>query len=267
MKLTLGFSPCPNDTFIFDALVHKKIDVEGLDFDVFFSDVERLNKWGCQGKLDVTKLSFGAFFKCLSKYILLDSGSALGRNCGPLLIKRPSTILNSDSKIAIPGEYTTANFLLGISDPQYLNKVEVVFSEIEDVILSGDVDAGLIIHESRFVYHQKGLEKVKDLGEFWEQLTGFPLPLGGIGIKRDLPLEIQKKMNRVLRRSVEYALENRHSSFKFIESHAQQMERDVIEAHIDLYVNNYSISLGAEGRSSVRLLFEKIGCDRGSIFL
>lgn len=267
MKLTLGFSPCPNDTFIFDALVHKKIDLEGLEFDVVFSDVEQLNKWALQGKLDVTKLSFSAFSRCLSKYILLDSGSALGRNCGPLLIKRPGTSLTSDSKIAIPGEYTTANFLLSISDPQYFNKIEVVFSEIENAILKGDVDAGLIIHESRFVYHQKGLEKVKDLGEFWEQKTGFPLPLGGICIKRDLPHKIQKKMERVLRKSVEYALANRQGSFKFIKSHAQQMEHDVIEAHIDLYVNNYSISLGEEGRSSVRFIFEKIGCKTNDIFL
>tara|TARA_B100001250_G_scaffold334074_1_gene299881 strand:- start:25243 stop:26046 length:804 start_codon:yes stop_codon:yes gene_type:complete len=267
MKLTLGFSPCPNDTFIFDALVHKKINMEGLDFDIVFADVEQLNQWGCQGKLDITKLSFGAFAKCISKYFLLDSGSALGRGCGPLLIKRPSTILNSESKIAIPGEHTTANFLLSISDPQYSNKVEILFSEIENEILSGNVDAGLIIHESRFVYHQQGLEKVKDLGEFWEQLTGYPLPLGGIGIKRDFSFEIQKKVERVLRRSVEYAFDNRKSSFTFIKSHAQHMDRDIIDAHIDLYVNSYSISLGEEGRNSVRLLFEKIGCNTDRIFL
>ncbi|MDA0890101.1 MAG: 1,4-dihydroxy-6-naphthoate synthase, partial [Bacteroidetes bacterium] len=163
MKLTLGFSPCPNDTFIFDALVHHKIDTEGLEFDVVFADVEQLNKWAFQAKLDVTKLSFNAFTQCISEYLLLDSGSALGRNCGPLLIKKPNVALTSKSKIAIPGKYTTANLLLSISNPEYSNKVEVLFSEIENEILSGNVDAGLIIHENRFTYQQKGLEKVKDL--------------------------------------------------------------------------------------------------------
>ena len=267
MKLTLGFSPCPNDTFIFDALVHHKIDTEGLEFDVVFADVEQLNKWAFQAKLDVAKLSFNAFTKCISEYVLLDSGSALGRNCGPLLIKKPNVALTSKSKIAIPGKYTTANLLLSISNPEYFNKVEVLFSEIENEILSGNVDAGLIIHENRFTYQQKGLEKVKDLGEFWHQKTGLPLPLGGIVVKRVLPFEIQKKMERVLRKSVEYAFENRQSSLEFVSCHAQEMERDVIDAHIALYVNSCSVSLGEQGRKAVQLLFEKTGVKSDSIFL
>jgi 1,4-dihydroxy-6-naphthoate synthase len=267
MKLTLGISPCPNDTFIFDALVHQKIDTEGLEFDVVFADVEQLNQWAFEGELDVTKLSFNAFAKCISDYILLDSGSALGRNCGPLLIKKPSTVLTSESKIAIPGKQTTANLLLNISNPEYSNKVEVLFSEIENEILSGNVDVGLIIHENRFTYQQKGLEKIKDLGESWEQKTGLPLPLGGIGVKRLLPFEIQKKMERVLRKSVEYAFENRESSLEFVKCHAQSMERDVIDAHIALYVNSYSVSLAEKGRKAVQLLFEKTGHKTDSIFL
>ena len=267
MKLTLGFSPCPNDTFIFEALVHHKIDTEGLEFDVVFADVEQLNKWAFQAKLDVTKLSFNAFTECISEYLLLDSGSALGKNCGPLLIKKPNVALTSKSKIAIPGKYTTANLLLSISNPEYSNKVEVLFSEIENEILSGNVAAGLIIHENRFTYQQKGLKKVKDLGEFWQQKTGLPLPLGGIVVKRVLPFEIQKKMERVLRKSVEYAFENRQSSLEFVKCHAQEMERDVIDAHIALYVNCYSVSLGEKGKKAVQLLFEKTGVKSDSIFL
>ena len=267
MKLRLGFSPCPNDTFIFDALVHQKIDTEGLEFDVVFADVEQLNKWACEGILDATKLSFNALTRCISSYILLDSGSALGRNCGPLFIKRKDTVLTSASKIAIPGRTTTANLLLSISNPEYFNKTEVLFSKIEDEILSGNCDAGLIIHESRFTYQKKGLMKVKDLGEFWEQKTGFPLPLGGIAIKRLLPFETQKKMERVLRKSVEYAFKNPDSSLEFVQGHAQEIDRDIIQEHITLYVNNYSISLGKKGRQAVQLLFEKAGGRADSIFL
>lgn len=255
MKLTLGFSPCPNDTFIFDALVHHKIDTEGLEFEVVFADVEQLNKWAFDGKLDVTKLSYNAFTHCLDKYILIDSGSALGRNCGPILLKKAETILIPDSKIAIPGKYTTANMLLSISNPEYTNKVETLFSEIENDVLSGTADAGLIIHENRFTYQVKGLSKVKDLGEFWEEKTGLPIPLGGIVVNRNLPFEVQKKFERVLRKSVEFALENRESSSEFVKCHAQEMETEVIDAHINLYINKFSVSLREEGRRSVRKIF------------
>ena len=244
MKLTLGFSPCPNDTFIFDAMVHHKIDTEGLDFEVIFGDVEQLNKWAFQGKLDITKLSFNAFTHCVNDYALLDSGSALGNNCGPLLIKKPNTILTTNSKIAIPGKYTTANMLLNIAYPHYKNKVETLFSDIENDIINGNVDAGIIIHENRFTYKEKGLEKAKDLGEFWEEETGLPIPLGGIVIKRSLPFEVQEKMERVLRKSVKYAFANPNSSADYVKCHARTIEKEVIDAHINLYVNDYSVSLG-----------------------
>ena len=267
MKLTLGFSPCPNDTFIFDALVHHKIDTEGLEFEVIFADVEQLNKWAFQSKLDITKLSYNAFTHCVNDYALLDSGSAIGNNCGPVLIKKPNTILTKESKIAIPGKYTTANMLLNIAFPNHQNKVEMLFSEIENKVLEGRVDAGLIIHENRFTYQEKGLEKVKDLGEFWEEETGLPIPLGGIVVKRALPLATQQKIERVLRKSVEYAFENPNSSADYVKCHAQEMEKQVLDAHIALYVNDYSISLGDQGRKAVQLLFEKAGKDCGFIFI
>ena len=267
MKLTLGFSPCPNDTFIFDALIHKKIDTEGLEFEIVFADVEQLNKWALKGKLCVTKLSFNAFAKCVSKYILIDSGSALGRGCGPLLIKKPNTVLNLKSKIAIPGENTTANALLNLAFPNYNNKVELLFSEIENQILLDTVDAGVIIHENRFTYQQKGLEKVKDLGEFWEKESGLPLPLGGIAVNRKLSSEVQKSIERVLRKSVEYAFKNRESSFDFVKFHAQEMEKHVIDAHINLYVNNYTFSLGKEGKKAIKLFFKKTGQGTDDLFV
>ena len=267
MKLTLGFSPCPNDTFIFDALVHHKIDTEGLEFEVVFADVEQLNLWALEGKLDVTKLSFNAFTYCVEDYALLDSGSALGRNCGPLLIKKPDTVLNPKSTIAIPGKYTTAHMLLGIAFPEYENKIVTLFSEIENDVLSEKVDAGLIIHENRFTYQDKGLEKVKDLGEFWEEETGLPIPLGGIVIKRNLPLDVQLKVERVLRRSVEYAFANPNSSADYVQCHAQEMKKDVVDAHINLYVNGFSISLGKEGKKAVEMVFEKVEKETNNIFV
>ena len=267
MKLTLGFSPCPNDTFIFDALVHKKIDTEGLLFDVVLSDVEQLNLWAMEGKLDVTKLSFSALAKCLTCYILLDSGSALGKNCGPILIAKPGTSMSNNSMIAVPGKHTTANLLLHIFYPNYLNKVEVFFSEIEDKILQGHVDAGVIIHENRFTYQNKGLDSVQDLGELWENETGFLLPLGGIVAKRRLPLEVLKKLDRVIRRSILFAFDNRYSSLDFVANHAQEMELEIMQSHIALYVNNYSISLGEDGRKAVELLLKKAGADISNIFL
>jgi len=267
MKLTLGFSPCPNDTFIFDALVHHKIDTEGLEFEVIFADVEQLNKWAFQRKLDITKLSYNAFTHCVNDYALLDSGSAIGNNCGPLLIKKPNTILTKESKIAIPGKHTTANMLLNIAFPNHQNKVEMLFSEIENKVLEGRVDAGLIIHETRFTFQDKGLIKVKDLGKFWEEETGLPIPLGGIVINRNLPFEIQKKFERVLRKSVEYAFENRESSSEFVIVHAQEMETEVIDAHINLYVNKFSISLGEVGRRAVEKVFDKSAKNYKNIFL
>lgn len=266
MKLTLGFSPCPNDTFIFDALIHHKIDTEGLDFEVLFEDVETLNQKALKGELDVTKLSFHAFAYVLDKYALLDSGSALGFGVGPLLICKKENIekvteklkaQSSNLKVGIPGKYTTANFLLSVAFPQLQNKQIMVFSEIEDALLNDEIDLGLIIHENRFTYQDKGLHKVIDLGSYWEEKTGCAIPLGGIVINRKLPQEIQEKVNRLIRKSVEFAFENPKSGVDFIRSHAQEMDEAVMYKHIELYVNQYSVDLGLEGRKAIDMLFSK----------
>jgi len=261
MTLSLGFSPCPNDCFMFDAIVNRRVDLEGLEFTERLADVEALNTSAFAGEADVTKLSYHAYAYCADRYVLLDAGSALGRNCGPLVIsKRPiarEEVAAGRLKIAIPGRYTTANFLFGLAFPDARNKTELVFSEIEPALLRGDVDAGVIIHENRFTYQSKGLKKVIDLGEFWETETGSPLPLGGIVIRRSLPDDVKHRVNRVLRRSVEYAFANRSASLPYVRAHAQEMDEEVMYKHIDLYVNEYSIDLGAEGRRAVETLFDR----------
>jgi 5,8-dihydroxy-2-naphthoate synthase len=261
MKLTLAFSPCPNDCFMFDAIVHRRVDLEGLEFDVRLADVEALNKAAFAGEVDVTKLSYHAYAYCARDYVLLDAGSALGRNCGPLLISK-RTISQDDVasgalRIAIPGKYTTANFLLGLAFPAARNKIELLFSDVEGAVLDGYVDAGLIIHENRFTYAARGLKKIVDLGEFWEGTTGAPIPLGGIVIRRSLPDDVKQIVNRLVRRSVEYAFAHRDASLPYVREHAQEMREDVMYQHIDLYVNDYSIDLGPDGRRAVELLFEK----------
>jgi len=264
MKLSLGFSPCPNDTFIFDALIHHKIDTEGLDFEVFYDDVETLNQKAMRGELDISKLSYHAFAYVADKYVLLDAGSALGYGVGPMLICKgdPEQLISdlqspiSNLIIGIPGKYTTANFLLGTAFPKATNKVELVFSDIEDAVLDGRIDIGLIIHENRFTYQDKGLKKIIDLGDYWEKQTGCAIPLGGIVANRNLPLEVQHKINRILRRSVEFAFANPKSGLEFIRAHAQEMSEDVMYKHIDLYVNQYSVDLGIEGKKAIRLLFD-----------
>jgi 1,4-dihydroxy-6-naphthoate synthase len=264
MKLTLGFSPCPNDTFIFDALIHHKIDTEGLEFEVFYDDVETLNQKAFRGELDITKLSYHAFAYVANQYVLLDAGSALGFGVGPMLICKdnPETLYsqltteNTQLKIGIPGKYTTANFLLGLAFPAATNKVELVFSDIENAVLEGRIDAGLIIHENRFTYQNKGLKKIIDLGDYWEKETGCAIPLGGIVANRNLPLDVQHKINRVLRKSVEFAFANPKSGLDFIRQHAQEMSEEVMYKHIELYVNKYSVDLGEEGRKAIKLLFD-----------
>lgn len=264
MKLSLGFSPCPNDTFIFDALIHHKIDTEGLEFDVFYDDVETLNQKAFRGELDITKLSYHAFAYIANKYVLLDAGSALGFGVGPMLIckddpERLYTQLatrNSQLKIGIPGKYTTANFLLGLAFPEAQNKQELVFSDIENAVLDGRVDIGLIIHENRFTYQDKGLKKIIDLGDYWEKQTGCAIPLGGIVANRNLPEDVKHKINRVLRKSVEFAFANPKLGLEYIRSHAQEMSEEVMYKHIDLYVNKYSVDLGEEGRKAIKLLFD-----------
>ncbi|MGJ1495767.1 menaquinone biosynthesis family protein [Sphingobacterium spiritivorum] len=273
MKLTLGFSPCPNDTFIFDALIHNKIDTEGLCFEVEYQDVETLNQKAFQQQLDVTKLSYHAFAYAVEDYELLDAGSALGFGVGPLLITKDEKLaerlkesldtkgtLNADLadlRIGIPGKYTTANFLLGLAFPQLQNKQEVVFSGIEQAVIDGDIDLGLIIHENRFTYADKGLHKVVDLGDFWEKTTGYPIPLGGIVVRRGIEDEVKQKLNRILKKSVAFAFEHPKSGLDFIRSHAQEMSEEVMYKHIELYVNSYSRDLGTEGRKAIAYMFDK----------
>lgn len=266
MTLSLGFSPCPNDTFIFDAMLHGRVDTEGLAFEVFMEDVEALNRRAFAGEIAVTKLSYHAFAWLTERYALLDAGSALGNNCGPLLIaRRPMADAEIESAhIAIPGKMTTANFLLSLAYPDARDKHETLFSEIENAVLEEKADAGLIIHENRFTYAQKGLVKLLDLGEYWETMTGLPIPLGGIVVNKDLPKEIQQKVNRVLRRSVEYAFAHPADVMPFVREHAQAMDDAVMQAHIDLYVTNYTVDLGEKGRDAVRQMF-RIAQEKGVI--
>jgi 1,4-dihydroxy-6-naphthoate synthase len=265
MKLTLGASPCPNDCFIIDAIVHRRIDLEGLEFDVRLDDVEALNRAAFAGRLDVTKLSYHAFAFCADRFVALNAGSALGRNCGPLLISRrqidPEQVSGGGLAIAIPGKYTTANFLLGFAFPAAVNRTEMVFSDIEGAVLSGAVDAGVIIHENRFTYAAKGLRKIIDLGEHWEQQTGFPIPLGGIVASRALPADVIARVDQVVRRSVEFAFANPGASLPFVREHAQEMSEQVMRQHIELYVNEYSVDLGPDGRRAVNLLLDRVAAN------
>lgn len=258
MKLTLGFSPCPNDTYIFDALVHHKIDTEGLEFEYFMADVEKLNSMAFIEHADITKLSFHAFLFLAGKYLLLDSGAALGFGAGPLVISKHLNNFNElkGKSIAIPGKFTTANLLFSLAMRENVSKIEMLFSEIEDSVLSGKTDAGLIIHESRFTYQSKGLKKLIDLGEFWENLTSSPVPLGGIAIHSRLGVEVASKVQRSLRRSVDYANQHKGEVNDFISCHAQEMDVAVMLQHIDLYVNEFSVSLGFEGQKAINLMFD-----------
>jgi 1,4-dihydroxy-6-naphthoate synthase len=296
MKLSLGFSPCPNDTFIFDAMIHQKIDTEGLSFDVVFDDVETLNQKAFRAELDITKLSFHAYAYLTEQYVLLNAGSALGFGVGPLLICENEDYISTDSlqnlqppisdlrpqtsvlkpptsdlrpqtsdlqpqtsnlRIGIPGKYTTANFLLSLALPEAKNKIEMKFFEIESALLNHQIDMGVIIHENRFTYQEKGLKKIIDLGEFWENLTQGPIPLGGIMVKRELPENVKQKINRIIKRSVQYAFDHPESGMDFICSLSQEMSKEVINKHIELYVNKFSIDLGEVGRNAVQTFFEQ----------
>ena len=275
MNLSLGFSPCPNDTFIFDAMIHQKIDTEGLSFEVVFDDVETLNQKAFRADLDITKLSYHAYAYLTENYVLLDAGSAIGFGVGPLLICNNEDYIStdglqnlrsqssglwsqaSDLRIGIPGKYTTANFLLSTAFPEAKNKIAMKFFEIESALLNDQIDLGVIIHENRFTYQDKGLKKVIDLGEYWEDLTHGPIPLGGIMIRRNLPEEIKQKVNRIIRRSVEYAFDHPESGLDFIHSLSQEMSTEVIKKHIDLYVNKFSIDLGELGRKAVETFFKE----------
>lgn len=259
MKLTLGFSPCPNDTFIFDALVNNKIDSGGIEFEVVLQDVETLNQGALEGKLDITKLSFPALFRSLHHYTLLHAGSALGKGVGPLLIaKDPDITLDSinNRSIAIPGLNTTANLLLSYAFPDAGNKTAMIFSEIENAVLSGQIELGVIIHENRFTYLQKGLHKLVDLGEFWEKKINMPIPLGGIAINKRVERSAAIKINELIRQSVQYAFSNYPSIPDYVKQHSQEMDESVMKQHIDLYVNHYSVDLGSNGKEAIKTMLE-----------
>ena len=263
MTLTLGFSPCPNDTFIFDAMVNGKIDTHGLRFEPVLEDVETLNQWAEGGKLHITKLSYNAFLQNVQQYALLHAGSALGKGVGPLLIGNPPNSHRDEirnlatARIAIPGRNTTANLLLTLAHPEAQNKTEVLFSEIEDAVLRGDYDAGLVIHESRFTYAQKGLQLIADMGEWWEQHAGAAITLGGIAIRRDIDHSTSAAVDAIIRESVRYSWQQYPQLAPFVTAHAQEMDEAVMRKHIQLYVNEYTEDLGVEGERAIRVLFQK----------
>jgi len=258
MKFTLGFSPCPNDTFIFDALINKKIDTEGLQFDAVLEDVETLNQWSFKGKLDITKLSYPAFFQNLDKYVLLNSGAALGKGVGPILISKVESqkLKVEDTSIALPGENTTANLLFSFAHPGANNKVFMRFDKIEDAVLSGKTELGVIIHENRFTYQQKGLHKITDLGEYWEEKMNSPIPLGGIAIKRSIDKVIRLQVDKLIRKSIEFAFSDYPLITDYVKQHSQEMSEEVMRQHIGLYVNNFSIDLGSEGKKAIETLYK-----------
>lgn len=258
MTLKLGFSPCPNDTYIFDALVNNKIDTEGIEFEVFIEDIEQLNKMLFNSELDITKLSFHSYAYNSNNYLLLNSGSALGDDNGPLLISKhkiyPDEI--KDVKIAVPGKYTTANLLLNIAYPFKKQTKEYLFSDIEDAVIEGECDAGLIIHESRFTYEKKGLKKIIDLGEFWKNETNQLIPLGGIAAKRKLGNDLIKKIDRLIRKSIKFSIDYPSSPYNFIKKHSQSISDEVVYKHIQLYVNDYTLDLNEEGRRAISHLYK-----------
>jgi 1,4-dihydroxy-6-naphthoate synthase len=258
--LTLGYSPCPNDTFIFYALVHGRIDTGDLQFREILEDVESLNRMARNAELDVTKVSFHAFGYLREDYCLLRAGGALGKGCGPLVVARTDCGMQDlrGRKIAIPGSLTTAFLLLQLYEPEFRNNIIVMpFNQIINAVKTGDVDAGLIIHESRFTYQTAGLKKIIDLGEWWEETTSLPIPLGGIIARRKLGTEIIRKIDKYLRVSIEYAFSNRQEPQAYIKQHAQEPDDEVIKKHIDLYVNQFSLDLGDDGMHSVRELFRQ----------
>jgi len=256
MQLTIGFSPCPNDTFMMDALVHQRVEDRNIRWEMRITDIETLNNWALQELLDVTKMSISAWLHVQDTYTLLESGAALGFGCGPLVIaKHPLTDDElARGPVAIPGTLTTANLLFSLRYPHITNKVPLLFSEIEETILRGDVIAGVIIHESRFTYEGKGLAKILDLGEDWEQTTGRPLPLGIFAAKTSLGPGLHRQVSETIRQSVQFAFNNRQTVMPFVREHAREMEDRVMNAHINTYVNDFSVNLGFQGLEAIGLL-------------
>jgi len=255
--LSIGISTCPNDTFIFDAMLNGRIDTGGLAFDCRLTDVEELNRNAFEAQTDITKISYHAYAYLSDKYMLLNSGSALGFNNGPLLVAAteiaPAQL--QGRKIAIPGKLTTANLLLSILYPGLTEKQEYLFSDIEDIVLGGEAAAGLLIHENRFTYSERGLSGVADLGEEWQRKTGMPIPLGAIAIRRDLGYQVAAEVDKILSASIEYAFNNPSSSLEFIRKYAASMDAEVMQKHINLYVNDFTRDLGDRGRKAVRVLY------------
>jgi 1,4-dihydroxy-6-naphthoate synthase len=257
--LTLGFSPCPNDTFMFHPLVHGLVDTSGISFRERLEDVETLNRLALSGELDVSKVSYHALGHIRDEYALLRSGSALGRGCGPLLVAAGSIDLaDLDGRtIAVPGHYTTALLLLRLLRPSLENFLVMPFNEIMDAVLNGHADAGLIIHESRFTYQGFGLRKLVDLGEWWENQTGLPIPLGGIVARRSLGIKKIEAIERALRAGVTYARTHPAEATRYIREHSQEMSEEVCAAHIKLYVNDFSADLGDEGEQAINCLLKQ----------
>ncbi|GBE03635.1 MAG TPA: 1,4-dihydroxy-6-naphthoate synthase [Nitrospirae bacterium] len=261
-ELTLGYSPCPNDTFIFYAMIHGKIDTGGLEFKETLLDVETLNQRALNAVLDLTKISYHAFGHMRDNYALLRSGSALGRGCGPIVVTKDGHTMEElrGKKIAIPGKLTTAALLLQLYDRAFVNSSNLIimpFHEIMDAVANGDVDAGVIIHESRFTYVSYGLSRVIDLGQWWEKETGLPIPLGGILAKRELGRELILKVEDILRQSIEYSYNNRFEPMGYIKKHSQELSDGVIKDHIKLYVNDFTIDIGAEGEKAISELISR----------
>lgn len=253
-SLSIGFSPCPNDTFIFHALVTGKIPTKSFSLaPEMLADVETLNEWALAGRLDVTKLSFHALGHVLDEYELLSTGAALGRGCGPLLVSRPDVTLDTlpQQTIAVPGHYTTAAMLLKMCHPECQMTTIMRFDQIMPALAAGTIGAGVIIHESRFTYHRYGLQLVTDLGCWWEKTTGHPIPLGGIAARRTLGNTIIRELESAIRQSLQTALQHPDLSSTYVKTHAQEIDDQVIGKHIDLYVNDYSLDLGTKGKSAI----------------
>ncbi|WP_310599144.1 1,4-dihydroxy-6-naphthoate synthase [Desulfobulbus sp.] len=260
LPVSLGFSPCPNDTHIFNGLVHGKVELVHCRLgSVHLEDVETLNEWALQGRLDVTKLSFHAFGHVQDRYALLQAGAALGRGCGPLLIAgtgdKPADL--ADWKIAIPGTYTTAALLLRLYRPDCRQLVAMRFDRIMEAVAAGQVDGGVIIHESRFTYQAMGLHCIRDLGQWWEETTGLPIPLGCIAARKTLPLAVRTELNAAIAASIRWSEAHTAEGLDYIEAHAQEMNPQVMRDHIALYVNDYSRGLGDEGMHAVRQLLRR----------
>lgn len=254
-KLSLGFSTCPNDTFMFDAMVHGRIDTLGLEFEPIMEDILHLNQRAMADEADIIKVSYNTYGHLRDRFHLLKAGSAMGKGCGPLLIAASPLTLEElrtrKASIAIPGKNTTANLLLNFFAPELDNRKEMLFHEVMPAIQRGEVDAGVIIHENRFTYQELGLHAIQDLGAYWETKTELPIPLGAIVAKKSLGSDIIAKLEQVMQASVRYAFAHREASAEFVRAHAQELSPEVTQAHIDLYVNDFSVDMGEEGRAAV----------------